>query len=179
MSIITTVVTVLCTVYGKKPTQKQKDHREQLLANHKPVEQMAGRRMVRRCLPDDESRQSASLPGLWWLTGCGLGMQVGMLKMIRNLAFAHRSQHVQQGRFNTEDEVFGPSQRPHTAMPCMLLTVLWHAGHRLRARVIPLAAHDGLSGITLPNRSTVRANVIRLHSGRSTTCRRGNKKHLE
>jgi hypothetical protein len=25
--------------------------------------------------------------------------------MIRNLAFAHRSQHVQQGRFHTEDEV--------------------------------------------------------------------------
>ena len=31
-----------------------------------------------------------------------------MLKMIRNLAFAHRSQHVQQGRFNTEEEVRDP-----------------------------------------------------------------------
>ena len=36
----------------------------------------------------------------WW--------QVGMLKMIRNLAFAHRSQHVQHGRFNTEEEVRDP-----------------------------------------------------------------------
>jgi len=35
--------------------------------------------------------------------------QVGMLKMIRNLAFAHRSQHVQHGRFNTEDEVRTPN----------------------------------------------------------------------
>jgi hypothetical protein len=32
-----------------------------------------------------------------------------MLKMIRNLAFAHRSQHVQHGRFNTEDEVRTPN----------------------------------------------------------------------
>ena len=38
---------VLCAVYGKKPAQKQRDHREQLLASHKPVEKMAGRRMVR------------------------------------------------------------------------------------------------------------------------------------
>ena len=45
------MVTILCTVYGKKPAQKQKDHREQLIANHKPVEKMAGRRMVRPPLP--------------------------------------------------------------------------------------------------------------------------------
>jgi hypothetical protein len=36
-----------CAVYGRKPSKNQKDHREQLLANHKPVEKMAGRRMVR------------------------------------------------------------------------------------------------------------------------------------
>ena len=34
-------------VYGRKPSKNQKDHREQLLANHKPVEKMAGRRVVR------------------------------------------------------------------------------------------------------------------------------------
>jgi hypothetical protein len=39
----------------------------------------------------------------WW-------GQAGMLKMIRNIAFAHRSQHVQFGRFNTEEEVRVPSQ---------------------------------------------------------------------
>jgi hypothetical protein len=33
-----------------------------------------------------------------------------MLKMIRNIAFAHRSQHVQFGRFNTEEEVRVASQ---------------------------------------------------------------------
>ena len=38
----------LCTVYGRKPSKNQKDHREQLLSNHKPVEKMAGRRMVRQ-----------------------------------------------------------------------------------------------------------------------------------
>ena len=37
-----------CVVYGRKPSKNQKDHREQLLANHKPVEKMAGRRMVRQ-----------------------------------------------------------------------------------------------------------------------------------
>ena len=41
-------VIVLLTVYGKKPAQKQKDHREQLLANNKPVAKINGRRMVRR-----------------------------------------------------------------------------------------------------------------------------------
>jgi hypothetical protein len=35
-----------------------------------------------------------------------------MLKMIRNLAFAHRSQHVQHGRFNTEDEARTPQGSP-------------------------------------------------------------------
>ena len=34
------------TVYGRKPSKNQKDHREKLLANSKPVEKMAGRRMV-------------------------------------------------------------------------------------------------------------------------------------
>ena len=86
-----------CVVYGRKPSKNQKDHREQLLANHKPVETMAGRRMVRH-LP------APNTMGIGCVTRRA---QVGMLKMIRNLAFAHRSQHVQQGRFNTEDEVPG------------------------------------------------------------------------
>jgi hypothetical protein len=77
-------------VYGKKPSKNQKDHRDQLLASNKPVEKMAGRRMV------------------------------GMLKMIRNLAFAHRSQHVQHGRFNAEDEVIDYVLRP---FPWLLMTV--------------------------------------------------------
>ena len=40
-----------CAVYGRKPSKNQKDHREQLLANSKSVETMAGCRMVRHCLP--------------------------------------------------------------------------------------------------------------------------------
>ena len=78
----------------------------------------------------------------WWA-------QVGMLKMIRNLAFAHRSQHVQQGRFNTEDEVRAPEAAPGTRVRTArarheLWTRFLCAGYRLRARTIPLAAHDGL-----------------------------------
>ena len=103
---MTAVPVVLCTVYGRKPSKNQKDHREQLLANHKPVEKMAGRRMVRPALhpnPMHTSQDtSTACDTQWW-------PQVGMLKMIRNLAFAHRSQHVQQGRFNTEDEVCASS----------------------------------------------------------------------
>jgi hypothetical protein len=110
------VVLVLCTVYGKKPAQKQKDHREQLLANHKPVENMAARRMVCRC----------SLTTRRGIVGCAtahraeLWSQVGMLKMIRNLGFAHRSQHVQQGRFHTEEEVLVYVLGP---FPWLLMTV--------------------------------------------------------
>jgi hypothetical protein len=62
-------------VYGRNPSAKQLETRRKNLADGKPVEKLANRRMV------------------------------GLLKMIRNMAFAHRSQHVQQGRFNTEDEV--------------------------------------------------------------------------
>jgi hypothetical protein len=62
-------------VYGRNPSAKQAETRLKSLANGKPVEKLANRRMV------------------------------GLLKMIRNMAFAHRSQHVQQGRFNSEDEV--------------------------------------------------------------------------
>jgi hypothetical protein len=62
-------------VYGRIPSAKQLETRRKNLANGKPVERLANRRMV------------------------------GLLKMIRNMAFAHRSQHVQHGRFNTEDEV--------------------------------------------------------------------------
>ena len=65
-----------------------------------------------------------------------------MLKMIRNIAFAHRSQHVQFGRFNTEEEVRVPSHL--CVLRCKLLTTLLCAGHQLRARALPLAAHDGL-----------------------------------
>ena len=46
-NILTVIMIVrLCAVYGRKPSKNQKDHREQLLANNKPVETMAGRRMV-------------------------------------------------------------------------------------------------------------------------------------
>ena len=62
-------------VYGRNPSAKQLETRRKNLADGKPVGKLANRRMV------------------------------GLLKMIRNMAFAHRSQHVQHGRFNTEDEV--------------------------------------------------------------------------
>jgi hypothetical protein len=63
------------SVYGRNPSAKQLETRRKNLADGKSVGKLANRRMV------------------------------GLLKMIRNMAFAHRSQHVQQGRFNTEDEV--------------------------------------------------------------------------
>ena len=63
------------SVYGRNPSAKQLETRRKNLADGKPVGKLANRRMV------------------------------GLLKMIRNMAFAHRSQHVQHGRFNTEDEV--------------------------------------------------------------------------
>ena len=61
-------------VYGKKPSKNQKDHREQLLANHKPVEKMAGRRMVCPSLhpaptqaqePRLTTRDTAAVGGRW------------------------------------------------------------------------------------------------------------------
>jgi len=99
------------TVYGRKPSKNQKDHREKLLANSKPVEKMAERRMVRPVIrPTPAKAGDHVAPRVTSQTGWVLARaQVGMLKMIRNLAFAHRSQHVQQGRFNTEDEVRTPS----------------------------------------------------------------------
>jgi hypothetical protein len=62
-------------VYGRNPTTKQVETRRKNLADGKAVGKLANRRMI------------------------------GLLKMIRNMAFAHRSQHVQHGRFTTEDEV--------------------------------------------------------------------------
>ena len=62
-------------VYSRNPSAKQVETRRKNLADGKPVGKLANRRMV------------------------------GLLKMIRNMAFAHRSQHVQHDRFNTEDEV--------------------------------------------------------------------------
>jgi hypothetical protein len=62
-------------VYGKNPSAKQKTAREGHLKSGKKNMPMMNRRMV------------------------------GLLKMIRNVAFAHRSQHVQFGRFDTEEDV--------------------------------------------------------------------------
>jgi hypothetical protein len=62
-------------VYGKNPSAKQKTAREGHLKSGKKNMEMANRRMV------------------------------GLLKTIRNVAFAHRSQHVQFGRFDTEEDV--------------------------------------------------------------------------
>jgi hypothetical protein len=62
-------------VYGKKPGAKQKAARESQLDAGKTVQPMASRRMV------------------------------GLLKTIRNVAFAHRSQHVLVGRFHSEEDV--------------------------------------------------------------------------
>ena len=80
--------------------------------------------------------------------------------MIRNLAFAHRSQHVQHGRFNTEDEVRTTSPTrtwfTNARVWCKLFTALIiMAGHRLCARALPLAAHDGLCSreLALPMRA--------------------------
>jgi hypothetical protein len=114
---------LLCIVYGKKPTQKQKDNREQLLATGNPVEKMAERRMVRHCpspKPMTHEPCRAVHDNHWWVH------EAGMLKMIPNIAFAHRSQHVQFGRFNTEDEVCALRQlwmlecstRPERAANC-------------------------------------------------------------
>ena len=52
-AITTTIAEAKKEQENKKPAQKQKDHREQLIANHKPVEKMAGRRMVRPPLPSN------------------------------------------------------------------------------------------------------------------------------
>ena len=50
---------------------------------------------------------------------------VGLLKMIRNMTFAHRSQHVQHDRFNTEKEVrFQPYFALHNHI---LLGIYCHA----------------------------------------------------
>ena len=62
-------------VYGKKPGVKQKAARNSQLESHKTVQPMADRHTV------------------------------GLLKTIRNVAFAHRSQHVRVGRFHTEEDV--------------------------------------------------------------------------
>jgi serine/threonine protein kinase len=77
-------------VYGKNPSAKQKTAREGHLKSGKKNMPMANRRMV------------------------------GLLKTIRNVAFAHRSQHVQFGRFDTEEDVMAYIIDP---FPWLLMTV--------------------------------------------------------
>ena len=77
-------------VYGKNPSAKQKTAREGHLKSGKKNMPMANRRIV------------------------------GLLKMIRNVAFAHRSQHVQAGRFETEEDVLSYMMNP---FPWLLMVV--------------------------------------------------------
>ena len=69
-------------VYGKNPSVGQKKAREGHLKSGKKNLAMANRRMV------------------------------GLLKMIRNVAFAHRSQHVQFGRLRRGHFVIMPPHIP-------------------------------------------------------------------
>jgi hypothetical protein len=77
-------------VYGKNPSAKQKTAREGHLKSGNKNMEMKNRRMV------------------------------GLLKMIRNVAFAHRSQHVQAGRFETEEDVLSYMLNP---FPWLLMAV--------------------------------------------------------
>jgi hypothetical protein len=116
---VATMVTVLCIVYGKKPAQKQKDHREQLLVNHKPVEKMAGRRTVRRC-PPTTRRISAQH------------------------AVTHRAGLAAAGG-SAEDDPEPGLCAPLAARPARPGQHR-RRGHQLRARAVPLASDDGQHG---------------------------------
>jgi hypothetical protein len=71
---------------------------------------------------------------------------VGLLKMIRNVAFAHRSQHVQFGRFDTEEDVMRYKIDP---FPWLLMTVYQlDQEHQIAGSVVTTAsdASDKTSG---------------------------------
>jgi hypothetical protein len=98
-------------VYGKNPSAKQKTAREGHLKSGKKNMPMANRRMV------------------------------GLLKTIRNVAFAHRSQHVQFGRFDTEEEVMRYMIDP---FPWLLMAVYQlDQEHKIAGSVLTTASDRG------------------------------------
>ena len=98
-------------VYGKNPSAKQKTAREGHLKSGKKNMPMANRRMV------------------------------GLLKTIRNIAFAHRSQHVQFGRFDTEEEVMRYMIDP---FPWLLMAVYQlDQEHKIAGSVLTTASDRG------------------------------------
>jgi hypothetical protein len=99
------------SVYGKNPSAKQKTAREGHIKSGKKNMPMANRRMV------------------------------GLLKTIRNVAFAHRSQHVQFGRFDSEEDVMRYMVDP---FPWLLMAVyeLDHK-HKIAGSVATTASDKG------------------------------------
>jgi hypothetical protein len=66
---------------------------------------------------------------------------VGLLKTIRNVAFAHRSQHVQFGRFDTEEDVMRYMIDP---FPWLLMMVFQlDQEHKISGSVVSTASDKG------------------------------------
>jgi hypothetical protein len=103
-------------VYGKNPSAKQKIAREGHLKSGKKNLPMANRRMV------------------------------GLLKTIRNIAFAHRSQHVQFGRFDTEEDVMRYMVDP---FPWLLMAVFsLDQEHNIAGSVAIIVSESATEGPT-------------------------------
>jgi hypothetical protein len=77
---------------------------------------------------------------------------VGLLKTIRNVAFAHRSQHVQAGRFDTEEDVLRYMLDP---FPWLLMAVYeLDQEHKIAGSVAEAAAKTTGSALTTDGEST-------------------------
>jgi hypothetical protein len=123
-------------VYGKKPGAKQKATRESQLESGKTVQPMANRRTV------------------------------GLLKTIRNIAFAHRSQHVQVGRFHTEEDVMRYMLNP---FPWLLMAVYQlDQEHKIAGSVAEASVKTSESAVSTEGESTSREDSGK-KSGMTTT----------
>ena len=123
-------------VYGKNPSAKQKTAREGHLKSGKKNMPMANRRIV------------------------------GLLKMIRNVAFAHRSQHVQAGRFETEEDVLSYMMNP---FPWLLMVVYQlDQEHKIAGSVAEASAKTSDSAATTDGESPSREDSGK-KSGTATT----------
>jgi hypothetical protein len=77
---------------------------------------------------------------------------VGLLKTIRNVAFAHRSQHVQVGRFDTEEDVLRYILDP---FPWLLMVVYQlDQEHKIAGTVAEASAKTSDSAATTEGEST-------------------------
>jgi hypothetical protein len=152
-------------VYGRKPSKNQKDHREALLASSKPIEKMAERRMVRPIL-----RPTPAKAGEPCRTACDTSNRLGTgagtgghaeddpESGLRSPLAARPAWPLQHRGRGWCAPPTSPTRTWFTnaRVWCKLFTALIiMAGHRLCARALPLAAHDGLCSreLALPTRA--------------------------